>query len=510
MKAHLLFVALTTMASLAAAQPYTKLFDPNPPNEAVFGKAIVFSEGELLIGSAADTEKGAYAGVVHVYSIVDGDWQETDRIMDPTGQAGDVFGAAMDTQDSLLVVAGYTSDFVHLYVRRQGRWVAKQVLIERDTNTSDFWGPVAIMGDFIFVATIGKRFGMYSFWDGGEVVVFKREGDEWRLSQRLSASAEIEGFDGSYGSPFCVAGDVLVVGAHRDFEGGDWAGAAYVYVLENGVWSEQEKTVSPSIEAYDQFGRMLGCSPDEVVISSYKAHKMRRLKSDGGIWTEQDAGVTPPSSPQASTFLTQIAFAADRLFIGGEEQFGDSLSYVGTLYEYAREGDDWVLEHTWNAPEPSQGDGYGYVLAVDENYVAVSAQYEDREWINPIDGTMRYGDEVGSVIVYPRADFLATTVEDLPSTHSAVTRLQPPFPNPSRERTTLTYSVDLPSRVVVRIVDTMGRAVVTLIDQTMSTGKYSIAWDGRLSDGRQAPSGVYLVEMIAGQEREVRKVVLVR
>ncbi len=508
MKAHLLFVALTTMTSLAAAQPHTKLFDPNPPNEAVFGKAMAFSYGELLIGSGADTEKGAYAGVVHVYSIVDGEWQETDRIKDPTGKANNVFGAYMDVQDSLLVVAGYGSDFVHLYVRRDSRWVVKQQLVALDRSKFDSFGPVAISGDHVFVATFGKR--PEGDWDGGEVFVFKPEGGEWQLSQRLIASSEVEGFDGSYGSPLCVVGDVLVVGAHRDAERGQSAGAAYLYTLIDNEWIEQSKIMPPSIEEYDQFGRMMGCSPDEVVISSYRWNKMRRFKSVGGIWAEQDAGIPPPSSPQATTFLTQITFAADRLFLGGEEQFGDSLSYVGTLYEYAREGDDWVLEHTWNAPEPSQGDGYGYVLAVDENYVAVSAQYEDREWINPNDGTMRYGDEVGSVIVYPRADFLATSSEVSPSPRSTAMQLHPPYPNPSRESTTLTYSVDLPSRVVVRIVDTMGRAVVTLLDQTAPAGTHSIAWDGRLADGRQAPSGVYLVEMIAGQEREVRKVILVR
>ena len=66
---------------------------------------------------------------------------------------------------------------------------------------------------------------------------------------------------------------------------------------------------------------------------------------------------------------------------------------------------------------------------------------------------------------------------------------------------------DVPVRV--DLYDVSGRRVRTLFDAERSAGRGSVAWDGRLADGRTAASGVYFVRLRAGSLTATRKIVRV-
>ncbi len=72
-----------------------------------------------------------------------------------------------------------------------------------------------------------------------------------------------------------------------------------------------------------------------------------------------------------------------------------------------------------------------------------------------------------------------------------------PFPNPFAGSTTLTYAVPRPGRTSIRVYDTLGRRVATLVDETAPAGYQSVVWDAK-----GLPSGVYLVRL-SGSQGEV-------
>ncbi|MBZ0268513.1 hypothetical protein K8I85_10190, partial [bacterium] len=68
-----------------------------------------------------------------------------------------------------------------------------------------------------------------------------------------------------------------------------------------------------------------------------------------------------------------------------------------------------------------------------------------------------------------------------------------PFPNPSRHATRIDLKVaeGAGGRYRVEIFDVQGRHVATVLERLLTPGDYSLAWDGRRSDGFTVGAGVY-------------------
>ena len=79
------------------------------------------------------------------------------------------------------------------------------------------------------------------------------------------------------------------------------------------------------------------------------------------------------------------------------------------------------------------------------------------------------------------------------------------FPNPFNPITTISFSIPQSGMVSLKVYDITGRVTTTLKDEYMSAGYYSINWN---ADGY--PSGMYFVEMIAGEYVNTQKLVLVK
>jgi hypothetical protein len=88
--------------------------------------------------------------------------------------------------------------------------------------------------------------------------------------------------------------------------------------------------------------------------------------------------------------------------------------------------------------------------------------------------------------------------------------LTPGQPNPFSSQTTLRLILPEPGHVTASIYNVAGRQVRRLIDGNLPAQERNIVWDGRDSDGRQVPSGVYFVRLTSAQDVLSRKLVLVR
>ena len=88
--------------------------------------------------------------------------------------------------------------------------------------------------------------------------------------------------------------------------------------------------------------------------------------------------------------------------------------------------------------------------------------------------------------------------------------LRAPYPNPFNPATTLVYGVPSPARVSLRIYDSSGRLVRSLLDQVVSAGIDALVWDGRDGQGKPVASGLYYAEFRSPGHAESRKLVLVR
>ena len=92
----------------------------------------------------------------------------------------------------------------------------------------------------------------------------------------------------------------------------------------------------------------------------------------------------------------------------------------------------------------------------------------------------------------------------------AVTRLEQNHPNPFNPSTSIRFVLASAGPVSLRIFDSQGRVVRTLLSGRAPAGDHLISWDANDQGGRAVGSGVYFYRLEASGFSESRKMVLMR
>jgi len=111
---------------------------------------------------------------------------------------------------------------------------------------------------------------------------------------------------------------------------------------------------------------------------------------------------------------------------------------------------------------------------------------------------------IGSGLVYRTDEFTVLNVSGQPPLPEEY-YLSTAYPNPFNSSTRISYGLSDNSKVSVRIYDIAGGLVETLISEDQSSGHYSVTWETNAT-----ATGVYLIQIEAGQFNRVTKAVLTR
>ncbi|MCX6121303.1 MAG: glycoside hydrolase family 3 C-terminal domain-containing protein [Ignavibacteriales bacterium] len=84
-------------------------------------------------------------------------------------------------------------------------------------------------------------------------------------------------------------------------------------------------------------------------------------------------------------------------------------------------------------------------------------------------------------------------------------RLYQNFPNPFNPTTTIGYEIPAKGQVTLKVFDMLGREVSMLVDEIKPAGEYKVTWDASM-----LPSGVYLIQVQAGNYFSVKKAILLK
>ena len=83
--------------------------------------------------------------------------------------------------------------------------------------------------------------------------------------------------------------------------------------------------------------------------------------------------------------------------------------------------------------------------------------------------------------------------------------LEANYPNPFNPQTLIQYTLAGPGRAVVKVYDTLGREVATLVDGVQTAGRYEAIFDAR-----DLAAGIYFYRIEAGSFAAVRSMVLLK
>lgn len=214
-----------------------------------------------------------------------------------------------------------------------------------------------------------------------------------------------------------------------------------------------------------------------------------------GDWTLNDTVTIDPSSSPTMLMLNDNG-------INGDKQAGDNIWSINATYESGTEGGIRMWKYCMFYP------GAEDVTAVSGAVFENEFVYTDRHhWINVLDDepTMETNDifnyDSNGLNSFPEESSIESEKELKPEEF----KLCQNYPNPFNPTTMIEYQ--LPSRQLVelKVFNTLGMEVKTLVQKTQDSGKYHV-----LFNASKLSSGVYFCQMRVGEFTQTRKMLFLK
>ncbi|MEM6532493.1 MAG: cadherin-like beta sandwich domain-containing protein [Myxococcota bacterium] len=318
------------------------------------------------------------------------------------GDQGNGSGAIVDT------------GAVYVFTRSNGIWSQQAYLKASNTDDTDNFGAsVSLWGDTLAVGAtfedseatgVNGDQGNGTIENPGAVYVFNRSNGVWSQQAYLKASNTDE-FD-LFGTSVSLWGATLAVGAifeSSDATGVDGdqgnsaipfyeSGAVYVFIRNEGVWSQQAYLKSSNTDQADSFGTSVSLWGDTLAVGA------DREDSDAtGVNGDQGNGTgATDNSGAVYVFVRNDSVWSQQAYLkasntGDGDNFGESVSLwgetlavgagdagnSGAVYVFSRSNGVWSQQAFLKASNPGGGDDFGASVSVWGNTLAVGAARED-------------------------------------------------------------------------------------------------------------------------------------
>ncbi len=89
-------------------------------------------------------------------------------------------------------------------------------------------------------------------------------------------------------------------------------------------------------------------------------------------------------------------------------------------------------------------------------------------------------------------------------------QLEQNYPNPFNPTTKIIFSLPQRTRVSLKVFNSVGQEINTLVNEVKSPGQHVIVWDSKDSLGKSVPAGIYLYKLSANDFEQTHKMLLVR
>jgi hypothetical protein len=393
---------------------------------AISGNTVVigakFEDGSATTIDGADDDAAPTAGAayVYVYNANTLAWEQQAYLKASNGEGGDRFGADVAIDGDIIVVgaenedgAGGNSGAAYVFVRNAGQWTEQAILRPSNAASGDwFGGDVDISGDTIVVGAYREN----------EAFVFTYDPvlEQWTEQQILTGSNTASG--DNFGRGVTIDGDTIVVGAFfedsnatsingpGDNNSRSNSGAAYVFVRNDGVWTEQAYIKADNAAVDDLFGGILDLDGDTLAVGVYSRGPFDHggayvFQRSGETWTQQ-AYFEPALATTNEYFGSAISISGDLVAVGSPQEDGNgvdgetdnSLLSSGAVYVYKREAGAWSQHAYLKASNVGANDWFGRDVGISANTVIGGAQLEDSSV--PGDGSDDLTEDAGAAYVF--------------------------------------------------------------------------------------------------------------
>jgi len=294
-----------------------------------FGWSVDIEGDRIAVGAKGASALSGGKGMAFIFEREGSSWVAKATLKPSISAAGDGFGAALDLDGERIVVGAsysWTSSspyeglaFVFEPFFSGAVWAQTGVLSPADLQDNDLFGQdVALDGDRIVVGA--------PFYDQpapfvGAAFVFDLVGGIWSQTAKLSPSDQPSMAD--FGWSVDVEGARVIVGAQNGDGVARGAGAAYLFEEHSGSWGKVEKFQGSGIGISDTFGHSLDLDGSEVLVGA--PHAATGLGHPGYAFLF----TLDPTGPSLLADASSVSLSQ-----GGSQgfQLGACLEHAGDLY----------------------------------------------------------------------------------------------------------------------------------------------------------------------------------
>ncbi|MFO8145026.1 MAG: T9SS type A sorting domain-containing protein [Candidatus Syntrophosphaera sp.] len=184
---------------------------------------------------------------------------------------------------------------------------------------------------------------------------------------------------------------------------------------------------------------------------------------------------------------------------------GDHLLLVQNYYQGSMSLRHFFITENWTQMIPADAllsSGLG-------TYPPALASQGDRNWVcwyTGKDSNQNY--HVGIRLQRIIRDSLPNPEEGSPAPASP--RFTGCSPNPFNPSINISFSLPTTGRARLAVYDLRGRKIRVLADDELTAAEHSVVWDGKTTEGKTAPSGVYILKLECEAGSNSRKITLLK
>lgn len=225
---------------------------------------------------------------------------------------------------------------------------------------------------------IGAIFDDDNGTDSGAAYIFELIGGNWTETAKLIASdGDVED---RFGSSVSLSGNRALIGAHGV---GTKPGSSYVFDLQGGSWSQTAKLMASDGAANDYFGWSVSLYGDRALIGAYGdadngsySGSAYVFDLSGGSWAET-AKLTAADGSANDYFGNTVSLFGDRALIGAF--FDDAIGNdSGSAYVFDLQGGGWIETDKLIASDGAVNNYFGFSVSLSGEQVLIGA-YGDND-----------------------------------------------------------------------------------------------------------------------------------
>ena len=381
--------------------------------DAQISGGLALTDNKIIVGASRFDFIGTDSGAVFVFTLEKGLWSQTQVITGSDTASFDLFGSSISVYEDILLVGAPTHNYnaaktgaAYLFSLIGENYVEVDKLLGSDSEANGMFGSaVDIQND---VALVGAPDGLNaSFIKTGAAYVFRNNGSEWQLEDKVATGTENEKF----GKQLLISDSQLLVAGNsglytfnnntNEWPFGQWImerpsafdtvdgelllglplysndfsqqGKIAIYQSSGNQWSASSSLYGLDSLEGEAFGYSVDVKDNEMIVAvpfdkedNVLKSSVRVLENIAGEWLQVDT-IIPSDTNENLIFGTGLKLKDDMLFVSASET-----ANPGAVYFYEKQNGNWVETQKIYPSEGFNEDRFGQTIVLNGNFLFIS------------------------------------------------------------------------------------------------------------------------------------------